>query len=899
MSGNPPRLARALVSILVPAGAARDGLLGDMHEMYIERFESQGRLIAYAWYWWSAVHAAARYSWERHLNRRRSAPGAGLELEPPRSAAVMETILQDVRYSARLFQRSPGFTAVAALTIALGIGATSTVFSIVNSLLLHTPPGVRKPSGLVSIAAAKQDRNFLSTISYPTFEDYRDAQNGLSEIVALASFPASLSNGGAAEPENVAGLMVSANYFSVLGTRPAVGRFFLPGEDAIGDPRPVVVLSHKLWTRRFGADPSILGRSIILNRTKFTIIGVAEEGFQGHYWVYDFGLWVPVSMAAAVSEWDTSQRGSTNLVLLGRLAPGSSIARVSQSLAVTTDRLRRAYPEYYDSAYMAVHRYSGMLEEARGPASAFMALLFVVASIVLLIASSNVAGMLLTRATARGREMAVRMSVGADRLRLVRMLVTESVMLFVIGGTLGVFFTLWSTQALESFRPPIPIPIAFDFALDVRVLGFTLALALITGTLFGLAPAMQVTRADLAASLKDELTGVGTARKNIRNVFVVTQVAGSVVLLIAAGLFTRALARADAVDLGFDPQHVHALTVDLSIHQYSDDEVRTFLKELQQRAANVPGVESTALSSMPPLGFTSGRANFQVPGRESDPGGGYYMAAINAVSSDYFKTMRIPVTAGRAFADSDNEAAPRVVLINQTAADQLWPGESALGESIMLGDVDYHIVGVVGDGKYASLTEHSMPAVYRVFPQRISSMNTLLVRTARESKEIGRDLRAIVHAMDPDLPVQGNAPYSRIIGISLLPNRVAASIAGAFGGVGALLAAVGLFGVLSSVVSLRTREIGIRIALGADVDDVSKMVVVGGLKLTALGLAVGLPLAFGAVLLIRNMLFGVSPADPLTFVSIAGLLLLVTLLASYVPVRRATRTDPVEALRTE
>jgi predicted permease len=899
MSRHPPSLARGLVSILVPPGPARDGLLGDMHEMYVERYESKGWLISSAWYWWSAMHAAAGYSFERYVNRRRPSQRTQVA-QSGYSAAIIDTILQDVRYSTRLFKRSPGFTAVAALTIALGIGATSTVFSVVDSLLLRTPPGVRDPEGLVSIAAVKEGRSFLSTISYPTFEDYRDAENGLGEMAAVASFPASLSTGGAAEPENVAGLMVSANYFSLLGTRPALGRFFLPEEDVVGDPRPVVVLSHEIWARRFGADSAIVGQTISVNRTRFTVIGVAEEGFQGHYWVYDFGLWVPVAMAAAVSEWDTSQRGNTNLVLVGRLAPGSSIAHVSQSLAATADRLRHEYPEYYDDTeHMAVHRYSGMQEEARVPVSVFMALMFIVAGIVLLIASANVAGMLLSRTASRAREMAVRLSVGAGKARLVRMLVTESVMLFLMGGTIGVFFTLWSTEALESFRPPIPIPMAFDLTLDLRVLGFTLALALITGTLFGLAPALQATRADLASSLKDERAGAGVARRSLGNAFVVAQVAGSVVLLIGAGLFTHALARADSVDLGFDPNNVHALTVDLSIHQYSDDEVQVLLTELQQRAASLPGVESAALSSMPPLGFTSARAQFRVPGRESDPDGGYHVAAINAVSSDYFDTMQIPITAGRSFADSDNEVATRVVVINQTAADQLWPGESALGKHITYGDAQYRIVGVAGDGKYASLTEHSVMAVYRAFPQRVYSTNTLLVRTVPGREAIGKDIRDIARLMDPDLPIQGNAPYTQIIGISLLPNRVAASVAAAFGAAGVLLAAVGLFGVLSSAVSQRKREIGIRMALGADLSSVRKMVIGGGLKLTALGLVIGFPIAFAAVLLIRSMLFGVSPVDPITFGGIAGLLLLVSLLASYVPVRRATRTDPAEALRAE
>jgi predicted permease len=811
----------------------------------------------------------------------------------------MHTIFQDVGYAARLLRKSPGFTAIATITIALGIGATSTIFSIANSLLLSTPPGVRNSDGLVSIAAAEENRRFLSTISFPTFEDYRDAENGLSDVAGLAYFPASLSTGPTDEPENVAGLMASASYFSLLGTRPSLGRFFLPEEDVIADPRAVVVLSHKLWTRRFGADPSIVGQTVNLNRTSFTVIGVAEEGFQGQYWVYDIGLWVPLAMASAVSEWDPSQRGSTNLVLLGRLAPGSSIAQVRESMGVTTERLRREYPEFYENEYMEVLRYSGMMEEARGPVSVFMGLLFVVAGIVLLIASANVAGMLLSRAIGRSREMAVRLAVGAGRSRLVQMLLTESLLLFLIGGGIGVLLTLWTTQALEAFQPPLPVPMAFDLAPDMRVLTFTLVLALATGIVSGLAPALQVTKADLASTLKDERARGGSKRRNLRNAFVVAQVAGSVVLLIGAGLFVRALARADAVDLGFDPHDVHALSIDLSLHQYSYEESRAFFQALEDRAATLSGVESAALSTIPPLGFASARALFQIPGRESDPGGGYYSAAINTVSPHYFETMHIRVRAGRVFSTSDNEAGPPVVVINETAANTLWPDETALGKRIKFGETEFSVVGVVGDGKYASLTDRNVAAVYRAFPQRLSLTNTLLVRVAPGRRAIGRDLREIARSMDPDLPMQGNAPYTQMIGISLLPNKVAASVAGGFGVVGIVLAAVGLFGVLSYAVSQRTREIGIRIALGADLSDVRKMVIGGGLKLTGVGLMIGFPIALGAVSLIRSMLFGVSPADPITFGSIASMMLIVSLAASYVPVRRATRTNPVEALRAE
>jgi predicted permease len=805
----------------------------------------------------------------------------------------MDTLSQDLRYAVRLLRRSPGFTAVAALTIALGIGPTTTIFSIANSLLMRTPPGVREREGLVSVYVSYEEGSRYATFSYPAFEALRDGPSGLSDICALDVFSASLSARGGGEPEMVGGMMVSAGYFGILGTRPALGRFFLPEEDDVPDAEPVVVLSHRLWTRRFAGDSSIVGATVDLNRHSFTVVGVAEEGFQGHAATFDIGLWVPITMRGTISGLDLSGN-TTGLTAVGRLAPGWSVAQANDAISVTLQELQSQDPGLYEKAEIVVAPYSAMIDEARGPVTLFMALLLVVSGIVLLIASVNVASIFLARATARSREIAVRLAVGASRGRLVRQLVAESVLLFLLGGATGTAFAFWATDALAAVQLPLPFPMIFDFTPDLRVLGFALAAALATGVLFGLAPALQATRQDLATSLRGERGGMPTRATRMRNAFVIAQVAGSVVLLIAAGMFLRALARADSVDLGLDPRNVHVLTADLSLHRYSNEEERAFFQELEQRAAALPGVSSAGLTWVLPLGFLRIYQRFQLPGEDR-----LHVADVNTVSPGYFETLRIAIVAGRAFDAGDREGAPPVVIINQTAARQLWPGQSALGQQISDGGQTYTVVGIARDGKYGSLGEEPRAMIYRAFAQAPSGMTSLVVRTLPGAPRIDRPVREIALALDPDLPVQTNAPYEQVIGVSLLPNRAAAATTGALGVVGLLLAAVGLFGVLSYAVSQRTREIGIRIALGADRLDVHKLVLRQGVRLTVIGLAIGGPLAFAAAQLIRGMLYGLSPADPLAFGAVAVLLVIVGLLAGYVPARRATATDPINVLRSE
>jgi len=796
-----------------------------------------------------------------------------------------------------VMRRSPGFTAIAVLTIALGIGPTTTIFSIANSLLHRTPDGVREPAGLVSIYCSSREFRW-GTCSYPVFREYREADNGLAAAAAVEAFLASLSMRRETEPELAVGLATSSNYFTVLGTRPALGRLFLPEEDDAPNANPVMVLSHRLWIERFSADSSVIGSTVVLNRTSFTIIGVAEEGFVGHLVAYDVGVWVPIGMREAVLGRDLSD-SSTGLVGVGRRAAGWSADQVVEAAAVITPRIQAQHPVTFEDHSIKIVRYSVMMDEARGPVTLFMALLLAVTGIVLLIASVNVGSVMLSRAVGRSREVAVRLAVGAGRWRLVRQLLTESVLLFTLGGGAGVVIALWATRALSAIQLPVPLPVVFDFAPDWRVLGFTLAVALVSGTMFGLAPALQATKQDLVSSLKTTAGESPGGRSRLRSAFVVAQVAGSVVLLVAAGMFLRALDRADSLDLGFNPENVHVLRVDVSLHRYSPEEGRSFYEQLVERTEALPDVRSAGVGSFLPLGLGSASATFSLPGREPVVGDGLRRAHFSCVTGGYFETLQIPIMMGRAFTLGDRAGTLPVAVVNETAARQFWPGESALGKAIEWGEAQYEVVGVAKDGKFISLNAGPGPLIYMVFDQRYSDEASLVVRTAPGAPRVDRAIREIALALDPDLPVQINAPYEHIVGLSLLPNRITAWMALGFGALGLLLASVGLFGVLSYGVSQRTREIGIRIAIGANASDVYRLIMRQGVKLTAMGLGIGCVVAFGAAMAIRGLLFGVSPADPITYAAIAFVLTFVGLVASFVPARRAMRTDPMTALRQE
>ena len=858
--------------------------------------------LAVAWAWVVTVADIAVSAVPDRLGQLRGRP------QIPRSPArghrpsLWETTTQDIRFAARVLMKSPGFTAVAVTTAALGIGATTTIFSVANSLLLRTPPGVLNPRELVTVHTTSGNGSSLHAFSHLNFADYRDGESGLSGFAAYSIFMAGLNSGG--EPELLLGLQVSHNYFDVLGTRPALGRFFAPEEDQTLDTHPVVVLSHRIWQRRYAADSSVVGQTVTLNRHSFTVIGIAEEGFQGHIGMADMSVWIPLKARQLVEAPDGrfTNRDSSWLETIGRRRPGVSRPQVQQAMTLIARSLETTYPDVNEGEGIDVRAYSPVLG-AVTPIAGFMALLFIVSVLILLIACVNVANMLLSRAAARGKEVAIRCALGAGRGRLLRQLLTESVMLYVLGGAAGTLLAFLTTQLFATIRLPISVPIVLDFAPDGRVLAFTLLMTLVAGVLFGLAPALQMTRPNLNDVMKAESNGDGGRRSRLRGVFVIAQVAGSTLLLVGAGLFLRALSQADSIDVGFDPDNVHVLGLNLAMHNYNDAEAAAFFDDLQLRVASIPGVQRVGLTDLPPLSFGNQTSVFVVPGRDPVPNEGFQQTDIARVTAGYFETMRIPLVRGRNFGPTDRDGAPRVVIVNEHIARRVWPDENPVGKTIEFGRFEngtpMEIVGVAAQAKYRSLGEPDRPMLYLPYYQQRRSKMTLVARADGERPGLQRTIRNTALTLDPDLPVSANAPFREIMGLALLPNRIAAALATAFGLLGMVLASVGLYGVLAYSVSQRSREIGIRVALGASGPDVRRLILSDGFRLTGIGLGIGVGAAVILTRLMRGLLYGVSPTDPATFGTIALLLTTVAFIACYLPARRAANADPTRALRSQ
>jgi predicted permease len=879
-----------MLAVVIRDPVERDCVLGDLEEEFHEVEVEGGPRVARRWYRGTVLRVFVRYSLERAVARlggRRS----GMERKRRRMVGL-GALHRDVRYAVRRWLRAPVFTLTAALTVALGVGATTAIFSVADFVLLETPKGVRDPESLVSMQALDTSTGRTTRLSYPLFEAYRRGDTGLEDLAAFEMFPATVSGNSDAEPEVVGGMLVSAAYFPALRTRPHLGRFFLPEEDSTRGAHAVVVLSYRYWSTRLGADSTVLGRTVRVNRTPFTVIGIAEEGFRGHVTGYDFSLWVPMAMAGAVTDIDLDAWGYHAFNVLARLAPGRSVAEVAAATRLVVARVRARHPRELENLTLLVQPNETMIEEFKGPVVAFMALLFGLSAVVLLIAGVNVGAMLLSSAAARSHEIGVRLAIGSGRGRLIRQLLTESVLLFLLGSGLGAGLAWWGTGLLSAATLPTPVPLVLDITPDLRVLAFTVTVAFVTGILFGLAPALHATRPDTAGAIRGEIVRRSGRRLPIRDVFVVAQVAGSVLLLVIAGLFWRGVERAGTVDVGFDPQTLHVIGVDLSLSRYGTDEAAAFFRRLRERTEATPGIAEAAFARTIPMGSSWQSSSFVVPGRDDAE----FSADLDEVTPNWFSTMGIRLVAGRSFAEA-GQTGVRETVVNETAARRFWPGASVLGERLRLGDEELVVVGVAADGKYHSIGEAPRSMVYVPMGERYGKALTMVVRTRPGAAGTGPALRELVRDLDPYLPVVANHSYVELIGLSVLPTVAALAVAGAFGLLGLLLAATGLFGVLSFAVSRRARELGIRIALGAAPATVKRDVLVDGLRLTGIGLLVGCPLAFAAALLLPSLLYGLSPADPLTYAGIAALLGGVGALASHVPARRATRVDPVTALR--
>ena len=822
----------------------------------------------------------------------------------------MESFIQDLRFGVRMLMKQPGFTLIAALTLALGIGANTAIFTLLDKVLIRPLP-VEQPHELVTfVRDASGDPGIYS---YPLYADLRDRNEVLSGLVAYFQRPFSLSDGS--QSERVTGQIVSGNYFAVLGVRPAIGRFFLPEEDRTPGSHPVVVTSHGLWRRRFAADPAVIGKAVSLNNYRYTVVGVAPSEFTGTTRGTVNDVYVPMMMQAQTGPGRTGFLGNRNagwLRLIGRLKPNVSRQQAQAALSLLTEEPGRASPSASggkDSGKFANRIF--LMDGSRGHTDRVsdlalpLKLLMGVVGFVLLIACANVANLLLARASARRKEIAVRLAVGASRWRIVRQLLTESAILAALGGGAGLLVAYWFTRLLLGFQQQTNfVPRAFDGSLDGRALTFTLGVSLLTGIVFGLAPALVTSKPDFVAALKEDTPGRGgrMRRLGLRNLLVVAQVALSLVVLIGAGLCVKSLRALQAVDPGFEPAKVMTASFDLSLSGYDEARGRQFLSELSERVGRLPGVEAVSLATI-----TAFSGRFWISGATPEgyqPQPGERLAFdFNAISPNYFQTLGARLVGGREFTAQDTVDAPRVVIINEAAARRYWPGQDATGKRIIRGrGTEFaEIVGVVRDGKEKGLTVDPRPVIYLPLLQNYVRDQdlTLHVRAATDAQTLLAAVRREAQSLDPQLPLYNLGTLAQQKDGSLYTERLAAALLTLFGLLALSLAAVGIYGVLSYAVTERTRELGIRLALGAQPRSLLKLVVGQGLVLVLIGLAIGVSAAFTLTRLIEKLLFGVSPTDPLTFVSISLLLTAVALAACWIPARRATRVNPLVALRHE
>jgi predicted permease len=819
----------------------------------------------------------------------------------------MTSLWQDIRYSLRMIAKAPGYAAIAILTLALGIGANTTIFTWVNSALLNPVPGLSSPSEVVSLSLSKPGDNPFA-FTYPDIEAVRDGQQSFAGITACNI--AALSLTGKGKPERVWGMVASANYFDVLGVRPILGRGFLPSEDEKPGGAPVAVISYRLWQTHFGANPGVVGQSIEVNQHPYTIVGVTPAVFQGSQTGVRSEIWLPIVMVDQLVPRSDLLHDHHYfwLFAFGRLKPGVQPEHAQQEMTVLLSREVKNYPEEHRG-----HDSVTVYPLWKSPFGLnfllkyLLPMLMIIAGLVLLLACANVANLMLVRSVTRRREMAIRMSMGASRWRLVRQLLVESLMLALAGGALALLITTWTAGTFMKFIPTTDFPIALGVSVDRMVLLATMVISVLTGVIFGILPALRASSQAPVAVLKDETGSAsgGFRKARLTNGLVVAQISLSLLLLICAGLFIRSFMSAQQINPGFNSHNVLIASYDLFTAGYSDTSGAEFDRRLAAKLEALPGIQSVALSSRVPLGFggsTSVKPEGYVPQANES-----METQATMITPNYFQTVQIPLVKGRDFTLQDTMSSQRVAIVSETFVDRYWPHQEALGKQLNsdLTHEWFTVVGVARDSKVTGLNEKPTPFVYLPHYQ-ISLLNqpggsdmTVIARTTGDPLAMGKTVEKTIHELNADLVVFNMTTLESSEQIASFPQRIAGTFVGAFGLLALVLAAVGIYGVTSYTTRQRTHEIGIRMALGASKDDILQLVIGHGLRLTFIGVGLGLAAAFALTRYLSSMLLGVTSTDALTFSGVAILLCGVALFACFVPARRAMRVDPMVALHHE
>ena len=840
---------------------------------------------------------------EEAMRRARLAFGgldrAKEECREARGVHFVESLMQDIQYGLRMLRKSPGFTAIVILTLALGIGANAAIFSVVNAVLLRPLP-YTNPEQLVFVFEANLQEGVKETgCSYPNFEEWRKQNRVFSEMASSQRHELTLTGSG--EPAVVRTSVVTPGFFSVLDGRPLLGRTFVP-EDGKQGAAPVVILSENLWRETFGGDPKIVGRSINLDKRSFTVIGIMHAGFRSPVFAKSEQIWIPLVQDPLFGTWMT-RHGGHWMAVLARLKPGVSMAQAQAEMDEINSNLAKESPA--DSAGWTI-RVIPMQEEIVGSSKSALLVLSGAVGLVLLIACANIANLLLTRATSRSKEMAVRIALGAGRSRIVRQLLVESAVMGLLGGIAGVLLAEWGIQGLSSLLPA-DLPQLRAIRVDGWVLGFALLLSFTASVVFGLAPAVFAARSDVQASLKEGAgrSSEGGGRRRARSFLAALEFALAMVLLVGAGLLLRSFVTLTSVSPGFEVQHLVKAEVSLPQFEYSKPQQWTaFSDQLMARIQASPGLANSAVVLPPPVADDNVNLGFKIEGGPPLPPGVSSTADFESVSPNYFQVMGIPLLRGRFFDRRDSPSAPRVAVISEALAQFYFPNQNPIGKHLIFGfppdtDVTREIVGIVGDVRDVSLSQAPGPMMYVPFDQAPFWGVVVVTKSSLSSSSVAAAIRRELQNVDKDLPVTDVESMSDAIESSVAQPRYRMLFVSLFGVIALLLAAAGIFGVISYSVSCRTHEIGIRVALGATPASVLWLILSESARLVLLGLAIGIPVALGLARFLSNLLFAVRPADPLTFVGVALLLTLVGFVATYVPTRRAMRVDPMVALRHE